>query len=200
MKSNIACLLFIYLSIYRSQPTHVCTSKHNRGLPKQIKSLICISIRIVINWFFSECRLVSYLLFIALIGRLLPRSMNECEMRVWRRCFRLTHMGGCDRPPPLLSIHELLESGPVIHEELPSAYPLLIIASDLVSALLGLNSSRGTKALALIEERRWERAASCQPQRAPQNQTNSAFISTEDNRESERKIIWTPAEGWRQNA
>lgn len=72
------------------------------------------------------------------------------------------------------SIHELLESGPVIHEELPSAYPLLIIASDLVSALQGLNSSRRTQVFALIEERRWERAASSQHQRAPQNQTNCA--------------------------
>lgn len=105
-------------------------------------------------------------------------------------------------------IHELLESGPVIHEELPSAYPLLIIASDLVSALQGLNSSRRTKAFALIEERRWERAASSQHQRAPQNQPNDEFISTEDNTDKEgKKYIFRnytthlkAAEGWRQKA
>lgn len=89
--------------------------------------------------------------------------------------------------PSSSSIHELLESGPVIHEELPSAYPLLIIVSDLVSALQGLNSSRRTKAFALIEERRWERAASSQHKRAPQIQSNDEFIFTEDNTDKEEK-------------
>lgn len=139
----------------------------------------------------SQSKTASYLLFFCAHRSFAApqhewmRDARDAGASDWRTWADVTVPSSSSSIHP--SIHELLESGPCIHEDLPSAYPLLIIASDLVSALQGLNSSRGTKAFALIEERRWERAASCQPQRAPQNQTNGAFIFTEDKRERERK-------------
>jgi len=148
---------------------------------------------------------MSYLLSIALIGRLLPRSMNDCEMRVWRRCFRLTHMGGCDRAILLLLLLHPWAAG--IRARYTRGAPISLSAVNY-SQRPGF-STAGTQQLpqnSSLCAYRGEalRARGIQSTPARATKPTVPFIFTEDNTEEKISKLYTkirkPAIEWRQHA